>query len=100
MHVVFHVLEQMNLSLSFWINICLAQSGFSLDFSDLCKCSDIVYHRNYNVKSRTSESVSPESEAVVYGSNSSQNVYPGVQAMCTQHHIFQSLMWFHVNVLV
>lgn len=87
MHVVFHVLEQTSQPVILGTHF-LAQSGISLDFSDPGKCSDIVCHRNYKVISRTSIVLSPESEAVVFGSISSQNLYPGVQGMCTQHHSF------------
>ena len=87
MHVVFHVLEQTSQPVILGTHF-LAQSGISLDFSDPGKCSDIVCHRNYKVTSRTSIVLSPESEAVVFASISSQNVYPGVQGMCTQHHSF------------
>ena len=83
MHFIFHVLEQTSQPV-----ILGTQSGISLDFSDPGKCSDIVCHRNYKVTCRTSIVLSPESEAVVFASISSQNVHPGVQGICTHHQSF------------
>jgi hypothetical protein len=87
MHVVFHVLEQTSQPVILGTQF-LALSGISLDFSDPGKCSDVVYHKNYKVVSRTTIVLSPESEAVVFGSISDSRVYPGVHGMCSQHHSF------------
>lgn len=63
-------------------------SGISLNFSDPGKCSDVIYQNNYKVVSRSTIVLSPESEAVVFGSISDSRVYPGVHGMCLQHHSF------------
>lgn len=87
MFVVFHVLEQTSQPAILGTQF-LAQSGILLDFSDPGKCSDVVYHNNYNVVSRNTFVLSPESEAVVFGSISDSRVHPGVHGMCLQHHSF------------
>lgn len=87
MYVVFHVLEQTSQPVILGTQF-LAQSGISLYFSDPGKCADDVYQNNYKVVSRSTIVLSPESEAVVFGSISDSRVYPGVHGMCLQHHSF------------
>lgn len=57
-------------------------------YSDPRICSDVVYHNNYKVVSRNTFVLSPESEAVVFGSISDSRVYPGVHGMCFQPYSF------------
>lgn len=86
MHVVFHVLEQTSQPVILGTHF-LAQSGISLSFSEPGKCSDIIYHRNYKVINKTAIVLSPESEAVVFGSISGPCLYPGVHGLCKHHNL-------------
>lgn len=58
LYVVFHVLEQTSQPVILGTQF-LAQSGISLGFSDPGKCSDVVYHNNYKVVSRSTIVLSP-----------------------------------------
>lgn len=89
MHVVFHVLEQTSQPVILGTHF-LAQSGISLSFSEPGKCSDIIYHRNYKVINKTAIVLSPESEAVVFGSISGPCLYPGVHGLCKHHNLATS----------
>lgn len=62
MYVVFHALEQTSQPVILGTQF-LTQSGISFDFSDPGKYSDVVYHNNYKVVSRSTIVLSA-SEAV------------------------------------